>query len=360
MNWEVARRAIDYLKEHSLCSKNVAISFYGGEPLVNFPLIEECVTYARSILSDKPLTFSISTNGTLVTSKIAEFFHKNSFQVLLSIDGPREIHDGYRKDFNGNGSFDHALKGLRCLFDAYGDESTGKIHLNMVYSPPWSSQRLDRIAELWEEVSWLPKEMKLHISYPTPGSILPGMYSNSGDDEDKSLQEWSYEKFYDEFIGKGFSNAVASSVTEPRIAGLVKRSVCQEPMDQYSLNGCCIPGVRRLYVTVDGTFHVCERINHTAPTIGNVYSGIDIEVIRKIYLDEYTKAIFPFCSNCWAVELCKSCYMDIFSNGKLDFKNREHYCPAEKKSLEVLLSNYCSLLEQDSQKLKYLYDYEQL
>jgi len=360
MDWEVAQRSIDYLKEHSFNSKKIAISFYGGEPLANFPLIRKAVSYALSIFDKKSLSFSISTNGTLLTPKIAQFLYNNDFKVIVSIDGPKEIHDSYRKDIEEKGTFKRAIQGLRFLIDVYGESSKDKIHLNMVYTPPWSSQKLDRMTQLWDEISWLPRKTRLHITYPTPGTIISKKFYGIPGKENKNLQEWSFDKFFEKYLSKNDSNPIADGVMERHMSEFMKRPVYQEPLERYSLNGCCVPGVRKLFVTVDGTFRLCERINSDAPSIGDVYSGLDIGVIKKIYLDAYIKAITPFCSVCWAVGLCTSCYIDIFNKGQIDVNSRSNHCIVEKQSLERLLSYYCLLMEQDSQKLKYLYDYELL
>jgi len=318
------------------------------------------VPYASSLINDKPLSFSLTTNATLLAPEMADFFKNNNFSLLISIDGPKEIHDKCRKDLKGDGSFERVINGLHCLFDTYGEAFIEKVHLNMVYTPPWSSQRLNRLIQLWDEIPWLPRNIRLNISYPSRGTLLPEKFLPNNNSEDKNLQEWSYEVFKAKFQGKNNSNPIANYVMERNMASIMKRLIYTEPLERYALNGCCIPGVRKLFVSVDGTFHLCERICSDAPAIGNVHSGLDMEVIKKIYIDEYTRVITPNCSRCWAVGLCRNCYIDAFNNGKLDIKNRVNQCTVEKQSLERLLTYYCSLMEQYAQELKYLYDYELL
>ena len=95
MTWEVAKRAVEYARDNS--GDKVAVSFYGGEPLVQFELMKKTIDYSRQIIKGKELTFSFSTNLTLVTPEIAAYVAGvEGMSVLASIDGPEGIHDAYR------------------------------------------------------------------------------------------------------------------------------------------------------------------------------------------------------------------------------------------------------------------------
>lgn len=102
------KKAIDFLKEHSQNAENRHIGFYGGEPLLNFELIERAVEYAKKLFGED-MSFAITTNATLVNDKIAEYFAKNNFNIIISLDGPQEMHDANRLMVNGTGSFEKQL-----------------------------------------------------------------------------------------------------------------------------------------------------------------------------------------------------------------------------------------------------------
>lgn len=96
MSKETAFAAIDYLAEHG--SEEVALAFYGGEPLLRFSLIKECIEYAQKVLSAKKVTYSFTTNCTLMSKEMAEYFSGiKGISILCSIDGPKHIHDEHRK-----------------------------------------------------------------------------------------------------------------------------------------------------------------------------------------------------------------------------------------------------------------------
>lgn len=139
MSQGTAFQAINYLARNSQGKKDVAITFYGGEPLLRFPFIRSCVDYARKVLLKKDLSFSLTTNGTLLTLEMADFFAAEGFGVHVSLDGPQDIQDRYRRDFKGNGSFHKTIAGLRTLYEAYGDQKE-KLSLSMVYAPPFQKK----------------------------------------------------------------------------------------------------------------------------------------------------------------------------------------------------------------------------
>jgi len=357
MTMDIAFRAIDYLKNHSYKKNKAAVTFYGGEPLLRFDFIKSCVEYAKSIITGKALEFSLTTNGTLLGREIARYFLENDFSIVVSIDGPKEIHNRYRKDINGNGSFEKAITGLKTLVETYGEKAADRIMLSMVYNPPYSGEKIDHIADLWDEYTWLPRKMNVNITYPSEGSLPPGIKPGDESNEDKPLDMWAAERFSHKNMEGRDGHPISDSLKEKKLAHFMQRRIYHSLFDKYYLNGCCVPGVRKLFVTVDGTFLVCEKISSKAPSIGNVFSGIDIETIKKVYIDEYEKMSLPFCSGCWAIRLCSICYNQAFKNGTLDMDRKLNSCGAELYLKENLLKLFCTLIEKNPGGLDYLYDF---
>lgn len=108
MSLEVGKKAIDFLIENSGSHVNLEVDFFGGEPLMNFDVVKAIVAYARSIEKqhNKNFRFTLTTNGVGVNDDVIEFANKECHNVVMSIDGRKEIHDMLRKDYNGNGSYD--------------------------------------------------------------------------------------------------------------------------------------------------------------------------------------------------------------------------------------------------------------
>ena len=108
MSFEVGKRALDFLVENSGTRRNLEVDFFGGEPLMNFQVVKDLVAYARSIEQEKGknFRFTLTTNGMLVDDDVIEFANKECHNVVLSLDGRKEIHDRFRVDYNGKGSWD--------------------------------------------------------------------------------------------------------------------------------------------------------------------------------------------------------------------------------------------------------------
>ena len=122
MSFEVGKRALDFLIENSGTRRNLEVDFFGGEPLMNFDVVKQLVAYARSIEKEKGknFRFTLTTNGLLIDDDVIDFANRECANVVLSLDGRREIHDRYRVDYAGNGSFDKIVPKFQQLVKARG------------------------------------------------------------------------------------------------------------------------------------------------------------------------------------------------------------------------------------------------
>ena len=125
MSFEVGKRALDWLIENSGSRKNLEVDFFGGEPLMNFEVVKRLVAYARSIEKEKGknFRFTLTTNGLLIDDDVIEFANKEMSNVVLSLDGRKEIHDRFRVDYNGNGSFDKIVPKFQKLVKARNNKN---------------------------------------------------------------------------------------------------------------------------------------------------------------------------------------------------------------------------------------------
>ena len=355
MSDETARKAIEFLERHSRNGDKAAVGFYGGEPLRRFPFIKRCVDYAREILSHRQLMFPITTNAVLMTPEIAEYLMAQDFSVLVSIDGPEDIHDRFRKDRRGRGSFKDTLAGLKLLVEKRRALKKGFIAVSVVYAPPFSQAKLDRINNFFKELDGL-SDIYVKITYPTEKSIPADLIPENGLLQDKDMNQWAFEKYR---VGFGDSDAVVRGVIEGEFARLMKRPVYSVPEAGYSLNACCIPGQKKCHITVDGRILVCEKITCNAPAVGHVDTGFDYGTIKRVYVDEYLEAGIRDCSACWGLRLCSVCYIMAFnSEGKLDMEKKREHCRITLSGTERMLTELMSVLETEPEKLDYLYKKE--
>ena len=120
MPFEVGKRALDFLVEHSGSRHNLEVDFFGGEPLMNFDVVKRLVAYARSIEKekDKHFRFTLTTNGVLIDDDVIDFVNREMSNVVLSLDGRKEVHDRYRVDYAGNGSWEKIVPKFQKLVAA--------------------------------------------------------------------------------------------------------------------------------------------------------------------------------------------------------------------------------------------------
>ena len=125
MSYEVGKRALDFLVENSGNRRNLEVDFFGGEPLMNFDVVKRLVAYARSIEKEKGknFRFTLTTNGVLVDDDVIEFANRECSNVVLSLDGRKEIHDRYRVDYAGNGSWDKIVPKFQKFVEARGGKN---------------------------------------------------------------------------------------------------------------------------------------------------------------------------------------------------------------------------------------------
>ncbi len=120
MSFEVGKQAFDFLIANSGSRKNLEVDFFGGEPLMNFGVVKELVAYARSIEKDhgKNFRFTLTTNGVLIDDDVIDFANKEMSNVVLSLDGRKEVHDRFRVDYNGKGSWEKIVPKFQKLVEA--------------------------------------------------------------------------------------------------------------------------------------------------------------------------------------------------------------------------------------------------
>ena len=120
MSYEVGKRALDFLMENSGTRRNLEVDFFGGEPLMNFQVVKDLVAYARSVENEKGknFRFTLTTNGVLVDDEVIEWANRECANVVLSLDGRKEVHDRFRVDLAGKGSWEKIVPKFQRFVEA--------------------------------------------------------------------------------------------------------------------------------------------------------------------------------------------------------------------------------------------------
>lgn len=337
MTWNIAKKAIEYARDHS--TDHIVISFYGGEPLLKFELIQQAVCYARKIIKDKELSFSMTSNMMLMNEEKADFIAKTPrFSVTASIDGPEHIHDKNRVDRNGNGTFSKSIAGLKTLVDSIkkcNKKLIDHVSISMVLAQPFLNTKYDDIQSFFDNLDWLPKNIEKMVTY----ADYPNNYVIKQPREEREyVDEWIIEQN----DTNNFYGGTLNSVLYPIHA----RNISEEPQEFMKMNGCCIPGSRKLYVTSEGQFKICERIGES-PAIGNVEDGVDFKILFDCYFDDFQKKGKSDCANCWASTLCNVCYARYYDENGFNRELKLNVCENTRKELHDFLILYHTYLEEN-------------
>lgn len=341
MSWEMAKDAIDFLIDHSSSSEDLILGFYGGEPLLEFGLIKKCIQYILQEAEGKKVSFSLTTNATLLTDEAIETFEKYSVDLMISLDGPQEIHDRNRKYSNGKGTFETVIKNVRHIKDKYPDYFK-HIRFNVVVDLQSDLNVLrDFIAE-----SDLINRMNAKIS--TVSNIY---MKNKFDDMPERVfiqRNMDFMRLYLQKLGKISDDEIClfDAEYEDIKAKLYDSAVRRSEVPQKAHpGGPCTPGRKRIFMNIDGDFYPCERVSENSKVmkLGNLYTGFDVKKISNII--NVAKITEKNCKNCWAFNYCNQCAAFADDMQQLSAKKRLENCKITKSTVENMFKNYCMLKE---------------
>lgn len=339
MELHTAKKAINYLIKHSDEQDEIAISFYGGEPLLMFDLIQECVCYAKSLVEDRKIHFNMTTNATLLSPKINKFLYENDFILLISLDGTKEQHDRHRKFVNGKGTFDCIINNIRNLIKEYPSYNKN-ISTNTVMDYDSDFNAIDTFFQRDNILKGI-KSRKTFVSTTMIKEELPNA-------KGLPYMTGSYE-YLKALIDLIHHRNIASFIYKKNIMNLVE---LHERVHQYSLlpniyshGGPCLPGVKKLFVTVDGKLYPCERISELFDImqLGSLDTGIDLsKAIRVLNIDKIDSAK---CIKCWAIRECSFCGQTIEDENGFNKELQNRECINNKRKLLNQLYEVCILDE---------------
>lgn len=303
IDFETIKKALLIFRENSIDNDEVLISFYGGEPLMEFNLIKETVNYCKDIFQGKSISFSLTTNGTLFTQEVMFFFEEENFSLLLSLDGPKDSNDKNRKFVNNDKSvFDKVMSNLKIIEKEY-PKLFKNISINMVIDPTVDFENYVFLFREYQILDDISIRVSILEDYTTDNRF------KSTEAFNKSYRELERKYFTyvfnnDEIVDKKFTEAMFSAKYQELLSDLDKSNGLG---DIGCPSGPCIPGIQRLMVDVKGKFYPCERISESNEfnIIGDVENGIIIDKVKKILnIAQYNKVQ---CKTCFAFRECGFC-----------------------------------------------------
>ncbi len=285
MSFEVGKQALDFLIANSGTRRNLEVDFFGGEPLVNFQVVKDLVAYARSIEKEhgKNFRFTLTTNGLLIDEDVIEFANRECHNVVLSLDGRKEIHDRFRVDYAGNGSFDRIVPKFQQLVKARNGQGY-YMRGTFTHANPDFLKDIQVMLDLgFNELSMEPV-----VAAPDDPSALT--------EEDKAIVMEQYEKLAMLMLDKDKEG-------KPFTFYHYMIDLTGGPCIYKRISGCG-SGTEYMAVTPWGDLYPCHQfVGEEKFKLGDVWKGVDNTEIQNEFLECNVYAR-PECRDCWARLYC--------------------------------------------------------
>lgn len=362
MSEDLAKAAIDFYADRSAALP--AVTFYGGEPLLNLRLLRICVEYARAHPRLGPETMSsFTTNGILLTKPVIDYLVGEGIGLTISLDGPAEHHDRHRVFSNGKGSFEIVFRNIQTLRECGPDDYyLGRVLFACMITPT---------TDLFDLYEFFAQHQDLF-----PVGRIRLSFVNKGHETFFRQFPWNRQKLkrdlgtlrrmYEDTLLKraDYPLNFTRALFEEELVRVAKRMQLNRVSNRMDINPSCLPGTERLYVTTDGTLHMCERLGDVCFSLGSIKNGFDRSRIETLVEQNYYLNNAEPCLNCWIVSLCGACYQrqaasqtDSIHISPFIHPSTTSYCQNLKNRTESNLRLYCEMLEQDEHVFEHFSDY---
>lgn len=287
MSLEVGKQAIDYLVAASKNRHHLEVDFFGGEPLLNFQLVKDLVAYGRSLEEKhhKRFRFTLTTNGLLLSDEVIDFCNREMANVVLSLDGRKQVNDRMRASKNGKGSYDRVVPKFQELVKKRG---SGEYYMRGTYT----HENLDFTEDLLHmaELGFTELSMEPVVAPPDAPYSLK--------EEDLPFLKAQYDRLAEIMRDRALAG-------EPFTFYHYMVDLMHGPCIVKRISGCGV-GTEYLAVTPSGDLYPCHQfVGEEAYKLGNVWEGITREEVRE-----------PF-QNCnvYAHEACRECFAKLYCSG---------------------------------------------
>lgn len=343
MTFETAKKGIDFLINRSLDSQTISIGFYGGEPLLEYDLIKKCVAYTKEQGEGKKLLFSMTTNATLLDDEKIAFLMENDFNIMISLDGPEEVHNRHRKfAVSGCGSFETVTNNLKVIKQKY-PEFYKKIGFIAVLD---QANDFGCLNTFFTDTS-IFEDNTFRFSEISDDNLLTDKFRATEDFKIK--RDYEIFKIYLNKLGRMDDKYISPIVNEYYIQ--IKQKIHRDRRPELKApriahhGGPCIPGVLRLFMSADGTFYPCERVSETSTMmrIGHIDTGFDVEKVRTLL--NIGKLTASDCKKCWAYRFCYLCAGYADKEDHLSADKKISRCKEVRTDAATSLLEYCTLRE---------------
>lgn len=335
MGVDIAKKALDRFLPQS--TDFPYIGFYGGEPLNNMPFIKAVVDYARTSSPDKDLVFSMTTNF-CDGDKYLNYIVDNGIYANISLDGPKEVHDKFRRYKNGKPTHSKIMRNLEKVEEYAPGYMASHFSQNVT---------IHNINDLPMIIDFFQKNEGFTVSRISR-TETKGLNNNGNSNQEFSNVQHILD--YLEAIVSEEDPGVLKVLFDQDLKHIAARSQKVMP-ETLMLNGSCYPGRRKLFVDTDGTFYMCEKFGRRVP-IGNTEEGINEDLIEDA-IKRFTDIRNNLCSDCWAGRLCNACIQSAKDSARdISEKGLSQTCKTRKSQLLMGINNYVFISKRNHNGLK--------
>ena len=285
MSFEVGKQALDFLIANSGTRRNLEVDFFGGEPLMNFQVVKDLVAYARSIEKEhnKNFRFTLTTNGLLIDDDVIDFANREMSNVVLSLDGRKEIHDRYRVDYAGNGSWERIVPRFQKLVAARG----GK---NYYMRGTFTHANPDFLKDIQQMLDLGFTELSMEPVVCAPGD------SSALTEEDFPVVCAQYEQLAELMLRRDREG-------KPFTFYHYMLDLSGGPCIYKRISGCG-SGTEYMAVTPWGDLYPCHQfVGDEKFRLGNIWDGVT-NTERRAEFAACNVYAHPECRDCWARLYC--------------------------------------------------------
>ena len=319
MSYEVGKRALDFLIENSGNRHNLEVDFFGGEPLMNFEVVKKLVEYARKQekIYNKNFRFTLTTNGLLINDEIIDFVNKEMSNVVLSLDGRKEVHDHLRKTITGEGSYDIIIPKFKKLVEA----RKGK---NYYIRGTFTHNNVDFLKDILHMADLGFKELSMEPVVCAPNEP----YALT--EQDLPIIKEQYELLAKEMIKRDSENNGFTFYH-------YMLDLTHGPCIYKRISGCG-SGTEYLAVTPWGDLYPCHQfVGDEKFKLGDIYNGITNTKVRDEFklCNAYAR---PECKDCWAKLYCSGgCAANSYHATGSVLGTYKYGCELLKKRIECAI-----------------------
>ena len=286
MSFDVGKRALDFLIENSGTRHNLEVDFFGGEPLMNFEVCKQLVAYARKVEKEhnKNFRFTLTTNGVGITDEVIEWANRECYNVVLSLDGRKEVNDRFRKDVNGKGSYDTIVPKFQKFVKARGNKNYYMRGTFTHYNPDFTKD----LFHMADDLGFTELSMEPVVAKPGDPSALT--------EEDLKTVFEQYEILAKDMIRR-------KKEGHPITFYHYMIDLSGGPCVYKRISGCG-SGTEYMAVTPWGDLYPCHQfVGDESYKLGDIWHGVTNTALRDEFklCNVYAR---PDCRDCWAKLYC--------------------------------------------------------